>query len=73
MRNLDFPRQIITVDTGRLPRYGGIEAEPKTGPRQVDCSYDPQIFALLAKLLDDRGQPGPNDYVFTHPAGQPLS
>ena len=73
VRNLDFPRQIITVDTGRLPRFGGIEAEPKTGPRQVDCSYDPQIFALLTKLLDDRGQPGPNDYVFTDPAGQPLS
>jgi integrase len=73
IRNLDFPRQIITVDTGRLPRFGGIEAEPKTGPRQVDCSYDPQIFALLTKLLEDRSQPGPNDYVFTDPAGQPLS
>jgi integrase len=72
-RNLDFPRQIITVDTGRLPRFGGIEAEPKTGPRRVDCSYDQEILALLMKLRDDRGQPGPNDSVFTHPAGQPLS
>jgi hypothetical protein len=73
-RNLDFPRQIITVDTGRLPRFGGIEAEAKTGPRQVDCSYDPQIFALLTRLRDDHGgRPGPNDYVFTDPAGQPLS
>jgi hypothetical protein len=27
----------------------------------------------LTKLRDDRGQPDPNDYVFTDPAGQPLS
>jgi integrase len=72
-RNLDFTRQIITVDTGRMPRFGGIEAEPKTGPREVDCAYDPNIFTLLAALRDERGQPGPSDYVFTDPAGRPLS
>ena len=27
-RNLDFARQVITVDTGRMLRFGGIEAEP---------------------------------------------
>ena len=72
-RNLDFARQIITVDTGRMPRFGGIEAEPKTGPREVDCAYDPQIFALLVKLRGARDASGPEDYVFTDPAGQPLS
>ena len=72
-RNMDFVRQIITVETGRMPRFGGIEAEPKTGPRQVDCSYDPTIFALLTALRDERGPHGPNDYVFVDPAGQPLS
>jgi integrase len=72
-RNLDFARQIITVDTGRMPRFGGIEADPKTGPREVDCAYDPQIFALLLKLHDARDAPGPDDYIFTDPAGQPLS
>ena len=51
-RNLDFTRQVIRVDTGRMPRFGGIEAEPKTGPREVDCSYDPQIFALLTEWTE---------------------
>src|SRR5262249_49233902 len=71
--NLDFARQIITVDTGRMPRFGGIEAEPKTGPREVDCSYDPQIFSLLVKLRDARDELNPDDYVFTDPSGHPLS
>src|SRR5438132_12857848 len=69
-RNLDFTRQVIRVDTGRMPRFGGIEAEPKTGPRDVDCSYDPQIFTLLAALHAAKEQAGSNDYVFTNPAGQ---
>jgi integrase len=72
-RNLDFARQVVTVDTGRMPRFGGIEAEPKTGPREVDCSYDPQIFALLTTLRDAQGEPVPDDYVFIDPTGQPLS
>jgi integrase len=72
-RNLDFERQIITVDTGRMPRFGGIEAEPKTGPREVDCSYDPRIFASLAKLRDAHDVLGPDTYVFTDPSGAPLS
>jgi hypothetical protein len=72
-RNLDFPRRVIRVDTGRMPRFGGIEAEPKTGPREVDCSYDPRIFARLDEVRKAKSDPGPDDYVFTDPAGQPLS
>ena len=72
MRNLDFARQVIRVDTGRMPRFGGIEAEPKTGPREVDCSYDPTIFAVLDTVRTAKGAPEPN-YVFTDPEGQPLS
>src|SRR5262245_50071605 len=72
-RHLDFTRQIITVDTGRMPRFGGIEAEPKTGPREVDCSYDPQIFTSLAKLRDAHDVLDPDAYVFTDPSGAPLS
>jgi hypothetical protein len=56
-----------------MPRFGGIEAEPKTGPREVDCSYDPQIFSLLVKLRDARDELNPDDYVFTDPSGHPLS
>jgi len=72
-RNLNFARQVIRVDTGRMPRFGGIEAEPKTGPREVDCSYDPTVFALLTDIRKAKGNPAPDDYVLTDPAGQPLS
>ena len=72
-RNLDFGRRVIRVDTGRMPRFGGIEAEPKTGPRQVDCSYDPAIFARLDAIRNAKRPAGPDDYVFTDSAGQPLS
>jgi integrase len=30
---LDFRRQTVTLKRGRMPRLGGLEAEPKTGPR----------------------------------------
>jgi integrase len=72
-RHLDFARQVIRVETGRMPRFGGIEAEPKTGPREVDCSYDARIFTLLGEARQAKGTPAPDDYVFTDPAGQPLS
>ena len=71
--NLDFARQVIRVETGRMPRFGGIEAEPKTGPREVDCAYDPLIFALLDQVRKTKRNASPDDYVFTDPAGQPLS
>jgi len=72
-RNLDFARQVIRVEAGRMPRFGGIEAEPKTGPREVDCSYDPRIFALFDAVRRTKENPSPDDYVFTDPAGRPLS
>lgn len=64
---------MICVDTGRMPRFGGIEAEPATGYREVDGGYDPTIFALLEAVRDAIGSPAAVDYVFTDPAGQPLS
>ena len=39
---LDFHRQTVALKRGRMPRFGGLEAEPKTGPREVDCSYAPR-------------------------------
>jgi hypothetical protein len=56
-----------------MPRFGGIEAEPKAGPREVDSSYDPQIFTSLAKLRDAHDVLRPDAYVFTDPSGAPLS
>jgi hypothetical protein len=72
-RNLDFARQVIRIDTGRMPRFGGIEAHPKTGPWEVDCGYDARIFTLLGEARQAKGNPAPDAYVFTDPAGQPLS
>ena len=70
---LDFRRQTVALKRGRMPRFGGLEAEPKTGPREVDCSYAPEIFAALARLRERAKSIGPEDFVFTNPAGQPLS
>src|SRR5438309_9829825 len=55
-RNPDFARQVIRVEAGRMPRFGGIEAEPKTGPREVDCSYDPYLRPPRCGA-EDEGKP----------------
>jgi len=70
---LDFHRQTVALKRGRMPRFGGLEAEPKTGPREVDCSYAPEIFSALTRLRERAVSIGPEDFVFTNPAGQPLS
>ena len=47
-----FPRRLERSKFGertRIPRWGGVEAAPKTGPRDVDCSYDPEIFAAFER------------------------
>jgi len=70
---LDFENETITLKLARMPRFGGIEAPPKTGVRQVDCRFAPRIFATLRSLKDSGRGPVPNDYVFTDPSGKPLS
>ncbi len=69
----DFRRQTVTLKRGRMPRFGGLETEPKTGPRQVDCSYAEQIFAAFARLRDRAHAIGDEDFVFTSRNGRPLS
>jgi hypothetical protein len=44
---LDFARQVITIAAGRMPRFGGIEAAPKTDPRD---RLSGQLMALHATL-----------------------
>jgi hypothetical protein len=44
---LDVHRQTVMLRLGRIARWGGVEAPPKTGPREVDCRYDPEIFCYL--------------------------
>ena len=68
-RNVDFGRRVIRVDTGRMPRFGGIEAEPKTGPREVDCSYDPTIFARLDSIRKPRRLPRRTTMCLPTPTG----
>jgi len=70
---LDFHRQAAQVRLGRSPRQGGIEARPKTGAREVDCRYDPAIFAAFERRRRASLQTGRRDYVFTDREGKPLS
>jgi integrase len=70
---LDFRRQMVALKRGRMPRFGGLEAEPKTGPREIDCSYAPEIFSAFARLRDGASSAGPEDFVFTSAAAGPLS
>ena len=70
---LDFEHQLVSLKRGRLPRWGGIEADPKTGPRDVDCSYDPEIFLSFARLQERPVKTGRDDFVFTDPGGSPLN
>ncbi len=70
---LDFQRQTVHIKRGRIARWGGVEAPPKTGEREVDCSYDPAIFATFRRLKRRSLQTGKRDFVFTDEAGSPLS
>ena len=42
---IDFDRLYLKLHRGRIPRMGGLEPEPKTGRREVDGSYAPEIFS----------------------------
>jgi len=70
---LDFSRQTVVLQRARIPRWGGIEAEPKTGRRLVDCSYAPEIFRVLERIRDREIDAGAEDFVFVDSQGRPLS
>jgi hypothetical protein len=70
---LDFVRRTIVLQRARIPRWGGVEAEPKTGRRLVDCSYAPEIFQALACIRYSRGDVEADDFVFVDSRGRPLS
>jgi integrase len=70
---LDVHRQTVLLRLGRIARWGGVEAPPKTGPREVDCSYDPEIFAAFERCRRAALATGNREYVFTDQTGQPLS
>lgn len=70
---LNFTRQTVLLQRARIPRWGGVEAEPKTGRRLVDCSYAPEIFRVLERIRDRRAQAGAEDFVFVDRRGRPFS
>jgi hypothetical protein len=70
---LSFTRQTVELRAGRAPRAGGIEATPKTGQREVDCSYAPEIFAAFERRRKKSLSTGHREHVFTDSRGRPLS
>jgi integrase len=70
---LDVQRQTVMLRLGRIARWGGVEAPPKTGPREVDCNYDPEIFAAFKRRRRAALVIGRREYVFTDQEGEPLS
>jgi integrase len=70
---LDFDHEVIVVQSARIPRWGGVEAVPKTGRRLVDCSYAPEIFRLLDRIRQGRANATPDDFVFIDSEGRPFS
>jgi hypothetical protein len=57
----------------RIPRWGGVEAEPKTDRRLVDCSYAPGIFRVLERIRDRQARSAPRIFVFVDNQGRPFS
>jgi hypothetical protein len=45
---LDFLRRTIVLQRARIPRWGGVEAEPKTGRRLVDVPMRRRSFRSLS-------------------------
>ena len=70
---LDWTRETVVLRRGRIPRWGGVEASPKTGEREVDCRYDAAIFAAFARRRAAALATGQRDYVFADVHGTPLS
>jgi integrase len=71
--HLDFLRRTLTVSetvaevSGRL-----LQAATKSKASQRTLSVPPFLMAMLAEHLADRGRPGPDELIFTAPAGGPL-
>jgi integrase len=71
---LDFHRKTVHLKRGRIARWGGVEAAPKTGEREVDCGYDASIFDAFLRLRRRSFKSEENhDFAFTNEKGSPLS
>jgi hypothetical protein len=51
---------------------GGLEAEPKTGRREIDFSYATEILSALVRLRARANSASPEAFVFTKQNGSPL-
>ncbi len=73
LEELDFTRQGFWLSRASSPKLGGIEAEPKTGARWVDCSGDPEVFAAFERRRRASLSTGHREYVFSDSWGRSLS
>jgi hypothetical protein len=60
------------LQRSRIPRWRGVEAEPKTGRRLVDCSYAPEIFLVVAQIRGSKEHVAAEDFVFVNSDDGPL-
>ena len=62
---VDSERLCLKLHRGRIPRMGRLEAEPKTGRREVDCSYAPEIFRAPKRLRARPTSRGPERILYS--------
>ena len=73
VRHLDFLRRTLTVTETIAEVSGRLQpATTKSAASRRTLSVPPFLMAMLAEHLAATGRPGPDDLVFTAPAGGPL-
>ncbi|HET9773138.1 MAG TPA: tyrosine-type recombinase/integrase [Acidimicrobiia bacterium] len=73
VRHLDFLRRTLTVTETIAEVSGRLQpATTKSAASRRTLSVPPFLMAMLAEHLAASGRPGPDDLVFTAPAGGPL-
>lgn len=70
---LSWSRKVVEIRKRRSPRQGGLEAAPKTGEREVNCDYDPNLFRVFDRRRRASLETGRRKYVFSDSKGRPLS
>ena len=71
--DIDWARDTILIRRGRTPRFGGVEAEPKTGAREVCLDRAPEVMDALREHQRRSMAQGRPRYVFSTSRGTPFS
>jgi integrase len=73
VRHLDFLRRTLTVSETIAEVNGKLlPASTKSEAGRRTLAVPPSLMAMLAEHLAARGRPGPDELIFTAPAGGPL-